>query len=440
MLSRLIKNTIFSKRIYSLLLVAFCVSTQFVFSANTLAQSNQSNVIFEANFNNSLDDFLGDGRVYMSNSGVMLRGSRYDGGSLISPPISTLGSESLEISYNRQVSRLSSGENFKSEISVDGVNYTELETVQSATGNITLDLPSDYENQQQIYLRFSLAGNSYFDLATLSYLKISSQNSDCSGSDCCDDCCSGCDDEPLPESSVYDDGPFNVSVKRFTGPRRRGQAYYPSNMGEIIEKHPVVFLSRDAGSRSTDYEMLLRRLASHGFFVYTERATSSANEIDNFVDWATEQIFLSNEWIAGKIDLYNIAIVGHGEGGTAIFKKSAKGRAYTRISIAGAPSAERIPPVITSSYFISGSDDQAVSGLENHFYNSEATAFFSIIDNASGFKTVEKATPAITSWLKWFLLRGLKNREDFILPDCEFCSGDFESQYNERFERVFIDN
>lgn len=388
--------------------------------------------IFEANFSNSLNGFDSEGRVYTSSSGVTLRGGRSDG-SITSPAISTQGYSNISISYTRRTARLSGSESFSVSASTNGYSYTNVESTNNANGRITYSLPANFADQQSIYLRFAIDGSSYFDSTVVSNLVVTANGGDdggCEGDECCEPNCDDGGDGTLPPvSSVFSDGPFAVSIQRSAGPGR-GWVAYPTQLGANGLSHPIFVWGPGAGSDQTDYEFLLRRLASHGFVVYSEASTGDGEEMLDALNWLNSENQRSSSRFYRKLDTTKVAFGGHSRGSIGTFEVADYPQLSTTIHVAGGsfdgngPDNLRYPAL-----YIGGTEDFATPNIERDYSNTDVPVFFTVMDGVDHIAAAREGMPAITAWLRWHLGgETFRRQEDFLSRFCTFCTGDWESQ------------
>lgn len=102
--------------------------------------------------------------------------------------------------------------------------------------------------------------------------------------------------------------------------------YYPSSISSSNQKFPVIIFSNGTGIKASSYPALLEHLASWGFIVvgteeeYSWNGFSSEmclrlmiklNESEKYSDWDTNPFY-------GKVDLNNIGVSGHSQGGVGV--------------------------------------------------------------------------------------------------------------------------
>lgn len=88
-----------------------------------------------------------------------------------------------------------------------------------------------------------------------------------------------------PVTSVNVDGPFSTTIDTNTGPAGRGSVFRPTTLGANGLKHPVFIWGPGAGATPASYDFHLRRIASHGFVVYSEVSTGNGSEMRAALDF-----------------------------------------------------------------------------------------------------------------------------------------------------------
>lgn len=102
--------------------------------------------------------------------------------------------------------------------------------------------------------------------------------------------------------------------------------YYPSNINSSNQQFPLIIFSNGTGIKASSYPALLEHLASWGFVVigteeeYSWNGFSSEmclrlaiklNESEQYLDWKSNPFYR-------KIDLNNIGVSGHSQGGVGV--------------------------------------------------------------------------------------------------------------------------
>lgn len=122
-------------------------------------------------------------------------------------------------------------------------------------------------------------------------------------------------------------GPFEVDqVTTAPGLSSHG-LFVPSGQG-TNGKNPVVVWTCGNGGSISFYQSFLQHVASHGFFVVADKASSSDRlaEVDSQSDaiaWVLAESTKAGGTYAGKLDVDRIAVMGHSLGSLASFATAA---------------------------------------------------------------------------------------------------------------------
>lgn len=141
-----------------------CLSALALALAATMAQGE---VIFTENFDRGLGQFTADGRVYSSMGSISMRGGGSASTQVRSTAIPVQGVSNLRLSYYRDITGFDAGETLTASVSTDGSNFVPLESVRMASGSVTLNLDEAVANASQVYLRFGINANSFFESARI---------------------------------------------------------------------------------------------------------------------------------------------------------------------------------------------------------------------------------------------------------------------------------
>lgn len=237
---------------------------------------------------------------------------------------------------------------------------------------------------------------------------------------------------PLPPVSRVDaDGPYAVTIDTRTGPSRAGWVARPMTLGANGVAHPIFIWGPGAARRPSDYEDHLRRIASHGFVVYSEVSSNSGDEMGEAIDWLIEQNSSSRSPYYQKLDTSKIGAGGHSRGSVATFANADDARLNTTIHVAGGSFDGRGPDNLRRpAAFICGEDDRtATPNCERDYRNARTPVWFTVIDDASHTSTARDGLAVIVGWLRWQLAGETERRTMFIDPSCDFCGSGYETQY-----------
>ena len=382
-------------------------------------------VVLQQNFGTSgLGSFTSAGSVSTSSAGARMAATLIGtDGAITSAPISTQGFSNLTLTFTRATSGLDSGEAGIAAFSVDGSNYTNLESLQTASGATTVTLPSVAANQSQLRLRFRVSASSSLESYTVASLTLQGSTG-------------GPTDPPPvgslpPVSSVDADGPFATTVTQRTGPGRDAWVVRPTTLGANNLKHPIFLWGPGGGTGPADYEFHLRRLASHGFVVFSVTSTGDGTEMKAAMDWLVAENNRSASAYYQKLNVNKIAAGGHSQGSITTFAVAADARLTTTIHISGGSfdgngyRSLRKP----AAYMCGGSDTLALPNCDRDYTNTNnVPVFYTVMANVSHVQAAREALPAMTAWLRWHLAGETARRDNFLSSNCAFCTGKWSSK------------
>lgn len=97
--------------------------------------------------------------------------------------------------------------------------------------------------------------------------------------------------------------------------------YYPEELKNINKKYPVVVVLNGTGVLPKKYKALFKHLASWGFVVVgnDDASTGFGKSSDETIDLIISENSNKDSIFYGKIDLDNIGITGHSQGGAGVF-------------------------------------------------------------------------------------------------------------------------
>ena len=371
--------------------------------------------IFQEIFSSGLGGFTASGSVTTGTFGARLRGGSSGGAQITSSAISTTGFTDVTLSFDRTTSGLDLGEMAVASYSTNGTTFTTVESVRSATGRVTFNLGSAAANQGSVFLRFRVNASSLLETLTIANVVLAGNNGTPNP---------GGGVLP-PVSSIETDGPFAVTIDMNTGPARSGWVARPTNLGQNGIKHPVFIWGPGAGATPSSYEFHLRRIASHGFVVFSQVSTSSGSEMRAAIDWLISENSRSASPYFQKLAIDRIAAGGHSRGSVGTFAIASDSRLKTTIHVAGGSfdgqgSRNLRNPAI---YICGESDTTATPNCERDYSATTVPVVFTIMDNVGHIDAARSGLPEIVAWLRWQIAGETERRSMFIGSGCYFCGG-----------------
>ncbi len=99
------------------------------------------------------------------------------------------------------------------------------------------------------------------------------------------------------------------------------QVYYPAELTTSQKKWPVVIMANGTGIRASKYKAIFRHLASWGFIVAgnEDEWTWDGRSVSMTLDFILSQNQSAESRFHDKVELQAIGLVGHSQGGVAVF-------------------------------------------------------------------------------------------------------------------------
>lgn len=204
--------------------------------------------------------------------------------------------------------------------------------------------------------------------------------------------------------------------------------YYPSQMGALGEKHPVVIWGNGTGVLPGAYTLLLRHYASHGFIVVAANTPASnfAITMRAGIDLIEGRNADPSSPFHQRVDLANIASAGHSQGGSGAINAAIDSRVDTVVAIQPGPLND-VDDIDEPVLYLAGQFDLIVRPwLVKAMYNDadHVPAVYAEERGATHFGTGvtggSMRGPS-TAWLRAFLLNDPLAKAEFF-GACGFCT------------------
>ena len=132
------------------------------------------------------------------------------------------------------------------------------------------------------------------------------------------------------------------------------EVYYPTALAESDAVFPVIVCANGSGVRASRYAVVLQHYASWGFIVVgNEHDTSWAGDSsDASLAYILEQNDNPSSVLYHKVDVENVGIVGHSQGGAGVFTAITEQprKEIYKAAVALSPSSERLAASINWNY------------------------------------------------------------------------------------------
>lgn len=386
-------------------------------------------VISEETFTGGLGNYTAAGSVTVGSSGASMAGSGWStDGAISSKAISTQGFTALKLSFDRATNGLDFGESGIAEFSTDGSSYTVIESIRTASGRVTFNLPAATENQAGLRLRFRVNASESAETYRVDNIRLEGTSSSTTPPP---------GGEPPPSTGGFQKGPdpTKASLEASTGPFTYttttvsssaangyggGTIYHPTN---VAGSFAAIAVAPGFTENQSHINWWGPRLASHGFVVITidtktgsdqpdSRATqlmAALNQLKTFNTTSSHPIY-------GKVDPNRMGVMGHsmGGGGTLIAARDNPG---LKAAIPFAPwnSASTDFSKVTVPTLIIACEGDTIASVDQHaspFYESIPTsvkkAYLEINDGDHSCANSGNSFTAMNgkygvSWMKRFM-------------------------------------
>ncbi len=233
-------------------------------------------------------------------------------------------------------------------------------------------------------------------------------------------------------ASVERDGPFTMAVDKNVGPGNKGVVVRPSSLGTLgVEKHPIFIWGPGGGSDPMYYELLLRRLSTMGFVIYSEASTGDGTEMKAALDWIIAQNSNSSSPYYNKLDTTRIGAGGHSLGSGSAYILASDPRISTTIHCDGGSldglgaSRMRKPTAL-----LCGLDDNlALGNTENDYKKATVPIWYGGIKGGGHGAGPFDGIPAVAAWARWHIAGETGLKSMFIGQGAVFNTGIWQSQY-----------
>ncbi|QNG18189.1 acetylxylan esterase [Rhodococcus triatomae] len=205
--------------------------------------------------------------------------------------------------------------------------------------------------------------------------------------------------------------------------------YYPRDLGQRGEKHPIVLWGNGTGALPGAYASLLRHYASHGFVVVAANSpnVNFAITMRSGIDLMEREAADPNSVFFGNVDLDRIGAAGHSQGGSGAINAAIDKRVDTVVAIQPGPLND-VDLIDVPVLYLAGQFDLIVRpALVRALYEDadHVPAEYLELRGAIHFGTAitggANRGPS-TAWLRYWLLDDPNAATEFFGENCGYCS------------------
>lgn len=245
------------------------------------------------------------------------------------------------------------------------------------------------------------------------------------------------------EAKYISGGKYDISYfeEKVSEPWEKYEIYYPKSLSYENKKFPVIVMSNGSGVKGSRYFAVFQHYASWGFIVIgNEHDTAFAGEASD-----ASLLYLINanndpkSIFYKKIDLDNIGIVGHSQGGVGVFNaiiKQPNGNRYkAAVSLSPIPeeSAKAIrwtyePQKVTVPIMVlagTNNDTIALEPMQQLFSHIKSDKVMARRSNTNHPEMLYSADGYVTAWFMWQLQNDKDAAKAFVGESPELLNNSF---------------
>lgn len=212
------------------------------------------------------------------------------------------------------------------------------------------------------------------------------------------------------------------------------EIYYPEGLESYNRKYPVIVMANGSGVRASRYTAVFNHYASYGFIVIgNEHDTSfKGDSSDASIVYLMEANNNPNSIFYQKIDLENIGIVGHSQGGVGVFNAitSQPHADMYKTAVSLSPVGEEMAKALNWTYdvakitiptmVLAGTPDvispEELKSLYTHIPTDKVVA---IRSNTEHGEMLYSADGYVTAWFMWQLQGDMEAAKAFVGENAE---------------------
>lgn len=164
------------------------------------------------------------------------------------------------------------------------------------------------------------------------------------------------------ENRYLSHGAYDVSYKEVKVDEdwKKYEIYYPRELTTTDKKYPVIVVANGTGIKASKYKSLFKHYASWGFVVIGNEDENSWNGISS--EKSLDYLIMENDnpdsVFYQKLDLDNVGITGHSQGGVAVFNAitNHENSSFYKTAVALSPTNEELAEALSWPYNVTKVD------------------------------------------------------------------------------------
>lgn len=223
------------------------------------------------------------------------------------------------------------------------------------------------------------------------------------------------------------DGPCAYEWKDNMGPNGGGVLCYPKELtSNPNERHPVVIFCPGGGEKPSTQPVLIKRLASMGFIVYSQPSTWDGVDAKKAFDWIEQ---MNNDPAArfyNKLNMERVGICGHSQGGVMAESCANMDARVATLMLMNSGDFEHDGAIKLTipTGFITGHTDMAYDNATGDYGNSQniAPMWLGIKGDEGHGYGPWGGVPTVVAWMRWHLCGEEFRRADFLTNGGAYCN------------------
>ncbi len=207
--------------------------------------------------------------------------------------------------------------------------------------------------------------------------------------------------------------------------------WYPAELEADSGKYPVVLFVNGTGVGASRYAPVFRHMASWGFIAIGNEDPSSweGKKADATLAWLLRENDDSNSMIHGKVDLENIGVVGHSQGGVGVYNtiNATEHKDLYKCAVALSPTQEEVAEQVLQIPYdpsktsipvlmLCGTENDVITpdNMEKSYAKVTAPKAMAVRTGANHGEMLYAADGYVTAWFMWHLQSDTDAAKAFI--------------------------
>lgn len=220
------------------------------------------------------------------------------------------------------------------------------------------------------------------------------------------------------------DYPDNEDIKKI-------EIWYPADMENSDTKYPVVLFINGTGVGASRYNPVFEHLASWGFIAIgnEDPSTWEGTKANDTLSWLLKANEDESSIFYHKIDLDNIGVTGHSQGGVGVYNtiNNTEHKALYKCAVTLSPTQEEVAEQVLHIPYepskttipilmLSGTENDVITpdNMEKSYAKVNSQKVMAVRKNAAHGEMLYSADGYVTAWFMWQLQGDEKAAKAFI--------------------------